>query len=126
MGSLSEAVCVQALTGDRPHAAALKHTDCVICGTAVMVHLSELGSPVQYSASYQVDAKRCSLFFSFCFFNLREALQWVLQEEVSVLPGWGTWANQQKEPHWAKAANQKAQRSVKKELPSDYLGSSNS
>ena len=32
------------------------------------------------------------------------------QEEVSVLPGWGTWADQQKEPHWMKAANQKAQR----------------
>jgi len=40
-----------------------------------------------------------------------------------VLPGWGTWANQQKEPHWVKAANQKAQRSVKKQLLSDYLGS---
>ena len=32
------------------------------------------------------------------------------QEEVSVLPGWGSWAGQQKEPHWMKAANQKAQR----------------
>lgn len=39
-------------------------------------------------------------------------LWFVLKEEVSVLPGWGSWANQQKEPHWMKAANQKAQRSV--------------
>ena len=53
-------------------------------------------------------------FLSFPF--LSEAVQLVLQEEVSVLPGWGAWAGQQKEPHWIKAANQKAQRSVKKEL----------
>lgn len=32
------------------------------------------------------------------------------QDAVTVLPGWGTWANQQKEPHWMKAANQKAER----------------
>ena len=32
------------------------------------------------------------------------------QEEISVLPGWGSWAGQQKEPRWMKAANQKAQR----------------
>ena len=32
------------------------------------------------------------------------------QDEISVLPGWGSWAGQQKEPHWMKAANQKAQR----------------
>lgn len=34
----------------------------------------------------------------------------LFQEEISVLPGWGSWAGQQKEPHWMKAANQKAQK----------------
>ena len=29
-----------------------------------------------------------------------------------MLPGWGTWANQQREPQWMKAANQKGERYV--------------
>ena len=61
-------------------------------------------------------------FFFFLLFLFAGSITVGVQEEVSVLPGWGTWANQQKEPHWVKAANQKAQRSVKKDSPSEYLG----
>ena len=50
------------------------------------------------------------------FSTIKNVFLTVVQEGVSVLPGWGTWADQQKEPHWMKAANQKAQRSVHNDL----------
>ena len=35
---------------------------------------------------------------------------WALQEEVpGVLPGWGIWAGQQREPQWVADAKKKAQ-----------------
>lgn len=64
--SVTKSVCIQALTEDRPHAATLKHhRSCNVW--AVIVNLWELGSPVQHLASHEVDAERCSHFFSFFF-----------------------------------------------------------